>query len=130
MPGSTGRHTETRTVTATRAATTSGVITAAAGTFSPEDVGRTITGTGIPAGATVASYQSDTQITASANSTSTGTGTITLGPANTLNTGYAGWSPETYAEASSYSVAAVNAGQASNPTRFTDASTPRVPRGR
>lgn len=58
------------------AATTSGnkIVTSATAAFSPSDVGATITGTGIPAGATIASVQSATSITTSANSTATATG--------------------------------------------------------
>lgn len=106
-----GRSTESRTASVT---TTSGsaAITASAGTFSQEDVGRTITGTGIPAGATVSAVTSGTAATLSANATASGTVTATLGNAVPANAGYAGWSPETATEAADYTEAAEDAGTA------------------
>jgi hypothetical protein len=71
-------------------ATTSGsaVLTSAAGAvFTLNDVGRSITGTGIPALTTVLSWQSATQITLSANASATGTGvSVTIGLAYTTPT--------------------------------------------
>ncbi len=93
-------------------------IIAAVGTFSQEDVGRSISGTGIPANAKLASVQSDTTARLSVAATAAGTVTATLGVAG-LAAGYVGWSPETAAEASSYTVAANNAGTAP-PDRITD----------
>lgn len=123
-----GRTTEGRSVTVTK---TSGSpnITGAAGTFSTEDTGRTITGTGIPAGATLAAVPSDTAATLSANATAAGSGAATLGPAVDSAAGYRGWSPETPAEAATYTVAAVNAGKV-QPDRAVDGSTGRTQRGR
>lgn len=66
-------------------------ITAATATFETADVGATITGTGIPNGATIASVQSGTAATLSAAATATGTVTATItrsyaGLANTAST--------------------------------------------
>ncbi len=124
----TGRSSEPRTTTIT---TTSGqaAITAPAGTFGTRDVGRTISGPGIPAGTTITSVTSATAATLSANATATGTTTATIGPADAQTLGFVGWSPETDAEAATYTVAAVNAG-AVQPSRLPDALTPVDQRGR
>lgn len=89
-------------------------VTAPAATFNEEDAGRTITGTGIPAGATLATVVSDTAGRLSVAATAAGTITATLGgtPADTAQRyGFIGWSPETDAESETYTLAAVNAGQ-------------------
>lgn len=124
-----GRTTESRTASVTKTSGSPG-ITAAAGTFSSEDVGRTITGTGIPAGATITAVASGTAATLSANASSSGAVTATLGAAAPTSTGYTGWSPETPAEAATYTVAANIAGTAT-PDRITDTVTavPRRARG-
>jgi len=54
-------------------------ITAPAGTFQADDVGRAVTGTGIPASTTIASVESDTEATLSQAATATGTITMTFG---------------------------------------------------
>lgn len=64
--------------------TTSGsaAISSSTAAFSTDDVGKPISGTGIPSGATIASVTSATAATLSANATATGTGvTFTLGVA-------------------------------------------------
>lgn len=64
--------------------TTSGsaAISSSTAAFSTDDVGKPISGTGIPSGATIASVTSATAATLSANATVTGTGvTFTLGVA-------------------------------------------------
>lgn len=94
-------------------------LTAAAGTFHEEDAGRTITGTGIPAGATVASVQSDTAARLSVAATAAGTITATLGAASSGAYGFHGWSPETDTESETYTVAANNAGTPT-PDRLTN----------
>ncbi|MFG2299430.1 hypothetical protein [Actinacidiphila glaucinigra] len=117
----TGRTNEPKTVSIT---TTSGQpsITAAAGTFTkPEDIGRTVTGTGIQADTTITAIASDTAATLSLNATASGARTVTLGRANPQAYGFGGWSPESDTEADAYTVAAVNAGTAqpdaiTNPT--------------
>lgn len=68
--------TRTAQVTTTAASTT---VTAATGTFSAADVGATITGTGIPAAATIAAHVNSGQVTISAAATATGTVTATIG---------------------------------------------------
>lgn len=116
-----GRTTEARAITVTK---TSGAatVTAAAGTFNEEDAGRAISGTGIPAAATVLSVQSDTAATLSANATATGSGAATLAAAAGALYGFTGWSPETDAESETYTVAANNAGTAT-PDRITNTTT-------
>jgi hypothetical protein len=111
-----GRSTEGRSVTVT-STTGSAAITAAAGTFEEEDAGRTVTGTGIPAGATLASVTSDTAATLSANATTTGARAVTLGVAAGTSYGFAGWSPESDAESETYSIA--GGASASSPDRIT-----------
>lgn len=67
-----------RTVTAdtTSASTT---LTATSGKFFPSDVGKTVTGTGIPSATTIASYTSATEVVMSAAASATGTGvTVTV----------------------------------------------------
>jgi hypothetical protein len=117
-----GRTTEPRGVTVTKTAA-SAAITGAAGTFSKSDVGRAISGTGIPAGATLAAVTSDTAATLSANATATGSGAATIGAAThgaaTSGYGFTGWSPESDTESQAYTVAANNAGTAS-PDRITN----------
>lgn len=69
-----------RTVTGVTRTNASAVLTKnPGGDFTAADVGRSVTGTGIPGGTTVLSYQSSVQVTMSANATSGGVGTITLG---------------------------------------------------
>lgn len=124
----TGRSTEARAVTVT---TTSGsaAITAAAGTFEEEDVGRSITAaSGIPAGTTIVAVASDTAATMSANASATGSRTATLGAAAGTAYGFHGWSPETDAESETYSIA--GGASASSPDRITNQFTPRQQRGR
>lgn len=114
-----GRTTEARAVTVT---TTSGSasITAPSGTFNkPEDIGRTITGTGIPAGATITAVASATAATISANATASGSPSAALGAGDPTVYGFRGWSPETDAESETYTVAAANAGTAT-PDRLTN----------
>ncbi|MFB7162325.1 hypothetical protein [Streptomyces sp. NPDC056242] len=116
-----GRSNEGRSVTVgtTNAST---ALTGAAGTFHEEDAGRTITGTGIPAAATIASVTSDTAAVLSAAASATGSPSVTLGRAQPQAYGFGGWSPETDAESETYSVAAVNAGTAT-PDRLTNTYT-------
>lgn len=123
-----GRSTERRTATVT---TTSGSanITAAAGTFHEEDAGRTITGTGIPAGATIASVTSETAATLSANATASGSITATFGEARGQAYGFVGWSPESDAESETYTLSANNAGTA-QPDRLVNGTTPVSQRSR
>ena len=90
-----GRTSEGRTISALTKTSGSAAVTAAAGTFSSEDVGRSVTGTGVPAGTTIASVSSGTAATLSANATATNTAAATLGVATEAVTGYRGWSPET-----------------------------------
>lgn len=97
-------------------------ITGVSGTFQEEDAGRSITGTGIPAGATVASVQSDTAARLSAAATAAGSPSAVLGYATGASYGFTGWSPETDAESETYTLAAVNAGQVP-PDRITNTTT-------
>lgn len=67
--------------TANNVALTSGspTVTRAAGGLLYSDKGRTVTGTGIPAGTTIAEVVSATEATLSANATATRTSTVTVG---------------------------------------------------
>ena len=123
-----GRTNEGRT--ATIGTTNASVnITGSAGTFHEEDAGRTITGTGIQAGSTIATVVSDTAATLSLQAQATGSPVATLGRALPTAYGFGGWSPETDAESETYTVAAVIAG-AATPDRLTNTYTPIVQRGR
>jgi hypothetical protein len=95
----------------------SAAITGPAGAFQTGDAGRTITGTGIPGGATILSVQSATAATLSANATATGTISASLGAATATGYSFIGWEPESDAEAATYSIAG-GAG-ASAPDRIT-----------
>jgi hypothetical protein len=123
MASSPGRSTEPRTVTGV--GTTSGAagITFASGAITASDIGRPITGAGIPAGATLLARPSATTGTLSANATATATVPVTLGSNGATSTGYGfqGWSPETDAEASVYSIA--NGAGAAAPSVLSDAIT-------
>lgn len=123
-----GRSTEPRTATVTTTSS-SAALTAAAGTFSKEDVGRSITGTGIPAATTVSAVASDTAATLSANATASGSITASIGVALYVNAGYSGWSPETAVESATYTVTANNAGTAT-PDKKTDTATRSQQRAR
>jgi hypothetical protein len=105
--------------------TTSGstAITFSSGALTVTDVGRPVSGTGIPAGATVASRTNATTGVLSANATATGSPSCVLGSgaAVSSNYGFTGWSPETDAEAAVYSISA-GAG-ASAPSVLTDSVT-------
>lgn len=69
-----------RTVTDGVTTVTSTAISSATAAFSQADVGKPISGTGIPAGATIASVESATAANISANASASGTGvTFTLG---------------------------------------------------
>lgn len=63
-----------RTLTDVARTSGSAIITSASANFASVDVGRSITGTGIPAATTILSVQSATQATMSANATATATG--------------------------------------------------------
>lgn len=119
MPAVAGRTSEPRTVTVTTALNATG-ITAPAGTFAEEDAGRTITGANIPAGATLASVESDTAATLSAAATAAATVSAELGDAG-LSYGFRGWSPESDAESETYSIA--GGASANAPGRITDPNT-------
>ena len=74
-------------------------------------LGQPITGTGLPAGSTIAAVASGTAATLSAPASSSGTSTAQLGgPQSAQAYGFHGWSPETEAEADSYTIAGINAG--------------------
>jgi hypothetical protein len=119
-----GRTTEPVTVASVTKTTGSAAVTAAAGTFSPDFVGRTAPGTGLAAGTTVLSVQSGTAATLSANATATNTSAVTFGVAPAASAGFVGWSPESATEATSYSVASTIAGVVP-PDRVTNNTSPR-----
>ncbi len=120
-----GRTTEARTATGVGTTATSTALTGPANTFNEEDAGRKISGTGIPANATIASVTTATAAVLSANATATGSITATIGGAagaDAQGYGFSGWSPETDAESETYTLAAVNAGQVP-PDRITNTYT-------
>jgi hypothetical protein len=98
--------------------TTSGAatITAPASTWTAADVGRRITGSGIPAGTKILSVQSGTGATMTANASATATITAQVfGEASEV--GFVGWSPETAAERAVHTVG--GGGGATAKTRIT-----------
>ncbi len=123
MPSSPGRSTDPRTVATFGTTNASTAITFPSGALTSIDVGRPVSGTGIPAGATIATVSSATAGTLSANATATGTVTATLGTSASTpsGVGFTGWSPETAAEALTQSIPG-GAG-ASDPARLADAVT-------
>lgn len=123
-----GRTTEGRAIAGVVTNTTT-AITAPANSFEEEDAGRTITGTGIPALATIATVVSPTSATLSAAATASGTITATLGAGTGETMGFRGWCPESDAESETYTVAAFNAG-AVPPDRLPNATTPIAQRTR
>ena len=127
-----GRTTESRTIASVVTTSGSAAITAPANSFNEEDAGRLITGTGIPAAATLLSVTSGTAATLSANATASGTITATVGGTAAdagQRYGFIGWSPETDAESESYTLPAVNSGQ-TGPDRLTNTFTPNTQRSR
>ena len=71
-----------RTVTDGATTNTDATVTSVTAAFSPDDVGKPISGTGIPANTTILSYTSATSVELSANATATATGiTFTIGVA-------------------------------------------------
>ncbi len=120
-----GRTTEPRVVAGVGTTSASAAITGPAGSFNLTDAGRRISGTGIPAGATLLSVASATAATLSANATATGTVAATIGVAGGSGPesyGFTGWSPESETEANTYKLASVNAGQVA-PDRITNTTT-------
>lgn len=130
MAASPGRSTEVRTVASVVTTNASAGITFPANAISASDVGRPITGAGIPASTTVLSRESSTAATLSANATASATITATLGvnASTDDNYGFLGWSPETAVEAATYPIAA-GAG-ASAPSVLSDSVTRVVQRYR
>lgn len=105
-------------------------ITAAAGTFAEEDPGRTISGAGIPAGATLASVQSDTTARLSVAATAAGSPSVTLGSATGESHGFLGWAPESDAESELYTVTAVTQPGWAPPGEVTNSTTQVTRRSR
>lgn len=104
-----GRSTDPRAATISTTAG-SAAVTAASGVLVRSDIGRAVTGAGIPAGATLTALPSTTAGTLSAAATATGTATVTLGAAAPSSLGFVGWSPETDAESQTWILSGVNAG--------------------
>lgn len=129
MAASPGRTPEPRTVASFVTTSGSAAVTFPAASIYPDDVGRPISGTGIPAGATLLTRSSATAGTLSANATASGTITATLGTTATTGTqfGFYGWSPETEAEAALYPLPTAGAGA---PSILTDSTTRVAQRNR
>lgn len=130
MASSPGRTSEPRAVTGVGTTTGSTALTFSANAMQVSDIGRTIVGTGIPAGATLVARPTTTTGTLSANASATGSVTATLGggAAAASGLGFTGWSPETDAEAAVYPIPA-GAG-ATAPSVLADAVTPIAQRNR
>lgn len=107
MASSPGRTTDSRTVASVVTNTTT-AITFPSGTITTQDIGRAITGTGIPAGTTISAVASATAGTLSAAATTSTTQTMTLGglPGSLTGLAFTGYSVETAAESAVYSIAA------------------------
>jgi hypothetical protein len=123
-----GRGTHGRAVAGVVTTDTVATVTAPAASFQEEDAGRLITGTGIPAAATVLSVESDTAATLSAAATASGTVTATLGAGDAAAYGFIGWSPETDAESETYTIA--GGASAASPDRITAPNVGVVQRSR
>lgn len=126
MAASPGRTPDTRTVASVVTTSGSAAITFPTAKIYPDDVGRPISGSGIPAGATLQARGSATAGTLSANATASATITATLGStrgSTNESFGFYGWSPETEAEAALYPLPTAGAGAPSilsdNVTRVT-----------
>lgn len=130
MPSSTGRSTDARNVTGVGTTSASAAITFASNAMTAVDIGRTVTGAGIPVGSTLIARPTATTGTLSANATATATVAVVMGgaPGAALGLGFTGWSPETDAEAATYSIAG-GAG-ASAPSALADAVTRVAQRNR
>jgi hypothetical protein len=112
MANTTGSGTSVRTQASVGTTSGSAALTGPANTYSQRDVGAPISGTGIPANATILSVTSGTAATSSINSTATGTITLTIGPRSVNSAGFLGWKPETDARAADYTFASAAAGTA------------------
>jgi hypothetical protein len=137
MPKVTARGSGQRTVTA-GITSASAAVTGAAGTFdTTNDVGRSVTGTGIPAGTTLSAVASATAATLSANATATNAAAVLkLGERATLAQrfaseaafGFRGVVAETAVEATAYQLSGNLTGGAAGvnePGRITDPNTGR-----
>jgi hypothetical protein len=124
MPSSPGRTSEPRTVASVVTNSTT-AITFPSGTIRASDVGRTITGTGITAGTTIAAVGSATAATLSATATTSTTQTVTLGgpPGSSTGLGFTGWSPETDAESLTQQVLSAGGAGVNDPARLADSAT-------
>lgn len=122
MADTTGHSTAGRTIASAGTTSASAAITGPAGSFSQGDVGASVSGTGVPAGATIASVQSATAATLSAAATATGTVTLTVGPQLASSTGFTGWHADTVTQETSDTVTSENAG-VTDPSRLADAAT-------
>lgn len=102
-----------KVVTGVGTTNASNAITFAANAMVVADIGRSVSGPGIPAGATLATRPTTTTGTLSAPATATGSVQVTLGVDDTA--GFVGWSPEAAAERDVYKVTGTQAA----PSRIT-----------
>lgn len=106
-----GRTTAARSQTGVGTTSGGAGLTGPSGTFVVGgDVGAPITGTGIPAGATLLSVTSSTVATLSANATATGTVTVVVGPELPGAAGFVGFLPETGLQQNGWTFASLAAG--------------------
>lgn len=112
MPITVGSASYVRTAASVGTTVSSAALTGPANTFHARDVGAPISGTGIPAGATITAVASGTAATMSVNATATGTITATIGPRKESSTGFLGWKPEADTRSGDYTFASAVAGTA------------------
>lgn len=112
MAITTGSASYVRSVAGVGTTSGSAALTGSANSFFAADVGAPISGTGIPAGATIASVTSGTAATLSANATATGSITASIGPRLASSAGYTGWRPEADTRNADYTFASAIAGTA------------------
>lgn len=123
MADTTGHSTAPRSVTSVVTTSGSTALTAPASSFTSADVGAPISGTGIPAGATLAAVASGTAATLSVNASASGTVTATVGPQLASLNGFTGWIPEALSRATDYTFASQAAGTVTQ-DRLSDSVTP------
>jgi hypothetical protein len=119
MANTTGSGSYVRSVAGVGTTNASAALTGSANSFFSADVGAPISGTGIPAGATIAAVASGTAATLSVNATATGTITAAIGPRAASASGYTGWRPEADTRNADYSFAS-NASGVVPQDRLTD----------
>lgn len=119
-----GRTPHGRTGLTVTTATGDETVTAAAGTFSPGDVGASISGTGIPASTTIASVTDTDEVEMSAQATADGSPTdVAIGAVDPTAYGFVGVAVEEADEAAVHPAPPVGDGGATAITVLADSET-------